>query len=212
MTAPKRRGAAGLYDPQFEHDACAIGAVADPSSDPSHATLIKALDALDRLAHRGASGAEIDTPTATCPAHGEGGDRRFGAMTTRFSGKDGRVARLHAHEVSGPGDFAKSEGSDFELPADLVPLAMGLLQAQHEGLVDQLGLERDGHGNVLAGEEEWATSVAGVYACGDARRGQWLIVWAIADGRRCAAAVDRYLAALDGGVRGDDLAPALAAG
>jgi glutamate synthase (NADPH) small chain len=133
-------------------------------------------------------------------------------MTTRCSGKHGRVARLHAHEVSGPAVFAKIEGSDFEPPADLVPLATGLLHPQHEGLVHQLGLERDARGNALAGEEDWAASVAGVYACGDARRGQSLIVWAIAEGRRCAAAVDRYLAALDGGVRGDDLAPALAAG
>ena len=95
-------------------------------------------------------------------------------MTTRLSGKHGRVARLHAHEVSGPADFAKIEGSDFEPPADLVPLATGLLHPQHEGLVHQLGLERDARGNALAGEEDWAASVAGVYACGDARRGQSL--------------------------------------
>ncbi|HEV2773795.1 MAG TPA: FAD-dependent oxidoreductase, partial [Thermoleophilaceae bacterium] len=148
----------------------------------------------------------------TSPAHEEGGDRRFGALTTRFSGENGRVARLHGHEVGGPPNFEKVEGSEFELPADLVLLAMGFLHPQHDGLVEQLGLERDGRGNVLASEEEWATSVPGVYACGDARRGQSLIVWAIAEGRRCAATVDRYLAGLDDGVTGDDLVPALAAG
>jgi glutamate synthase (NADPH/NADH) small chain len=146
----------------------------------------------------------------TSPAHEEGGERRFGAMTTEFSGEDGRVARLHGFEVSGPPDFPKVEGSEFELPADLVLLAMGFLHPRHEGLVDQLGLERDGRGNVLANEEEWATSVPGVYACGDARRGQSLIVWAIAEGRSCAAAVDRYLAGLDGKSQ-EGKAPAAAA-
>ncbi|MBA3370207.1 MAG: glutamate synthase subunit beta [Thermoleophilaceae bacterium] len=133
----------------------------------------------------------------TSPAHEEGGERRFGAMTTEFSGEAGRVSRLHGYEVGGPPDFAKIEGSDFELPADLVLLAMGFLHPQHDGLVEQLGLERDGRGNVLADEEAWETSTAGVFACGDSRRGQSLIVWAIAEGRRCAAAVDLYLARLD---------------
>jgi glutamate synthase (NADPH) small chain len=150
----------------------------------------------------------------TSPAHEEGGERRFGAMTTSFSGEDGRVARLHGHEVGPPPEFAKIAGSDFELPADLVLLAMGFLHPEHDGLVEQLGLDRDGRGNVLASEAEWATSAPGVFACGDARRGQSLIVWAIDEGRKCAEAVDRYLAQLDDGVEGDedDLAPLLATG
>ena len=148
----------------------------------------------------------------TSPAHEEGGERRFGAMTTGFTGEHGRVARLHGHEVAGPPAFEKIEGSDFELPADLILLAMGFLHPQQEGLVDQLGLERDGRGNVLANDEEWETSAPGVFACGDARRGQSLIVWAIAEGRKCAAAVDRHLAGLDGDAAGDELAPALASG
>jgi glutamate synthase (NADPH/NADH) small chain len=147
----------------------------------------------------------------TSPAHEEGGERRFGAMTTHLSGADGRVERLHGHEVGPPPDFAKVEGSEFELPADLVLLAMGFLHPQHEGLVEQLGVERDARGSVRADEDAWETSQPGVFACGDARRGQSLIVWAIAEGRGCAAAVDRYLAGLDedrpGGVE-----PALAAG
>jgi glutamate synthase (NADPH/NADH) small chain len=148
----------------------------------------------------------------TSPAHEEGGERRFGAMTTSFSGENGRVTRLHGHEVGPPPDFEKVEGSDFELPADLVLLAMGFLHPEPEGPIEQLGLERDGRGNVLASEGEWATSVPGVFACGDARRGQSLIVWAIAEGRKCAEAADRYLARLDEGIGGDedDLAPLLA--
>jgi glutamate synthase (NADPH/NADH) small chain len=148
----------------------------------------------------------------TSPAHEEGGERRFGAMTTSFSGENGRVTRLHGHEVGPPPDFEKVEGSDFELPADLVLLAMGFLHPEPEGPIEQLGLERDGRGNVLASEREWATSVPGVFACGDARRGQSLIVWAIAEGRKCAEAADRYLARLDEGIGGDedDLAPLLA--
>jgi glutamate synthase (NADPH/NADH) small chain len=131
------------------------------------------------------------------PAHEEGGERRFGAMTTEFSGENGRVERLHGYEVSGPPDFAKVEGSDFELPADLVLLAMGFLHPEHGEMIEQLRLERDGRGNVLASEDSWTTSVPGVFACGDARRGQSLIVWAIAEGRRCAGAVDAHLARLD---------------
>jgi glutamate synthase (NADPH) small chain len=140
----------------------------------------------------------------TSPAHEEGGERRFGAMTTEFSGEDGRVRRLHGYEVSGPPDFTKVEDSDFELPADLVLLAMGFLHPEHDGLVEQLDLDRDRRGNVLASEEAWETSTSGVFACGDARRGQSLIVWAIAEGRRCAAAVDSYLARLDAGGIEDD--------
>ncbi|HYZ70799.1 MAG TPA: glutamate synthase subunit beta [Thermoleophilaceae bacterium] len=147
----------------------------------------------------------------TSPAHEEGGERRFGAMTTHLSGADGRVERLHGHEVGPPPDFAKVEGSEFELPADLVLLAMGFLHPQHEGLVEQLGVERDARGSVRADEDAWETSQPGVFACGDARRGQSLIVWAIAEGRECAAAVDRYLAGLDED-RAGGLEPALAAG
>ena len=149
----------------------------------------------------------------TSPAHEEGGERVFGAMTTHFSGENGRVAKLHGHHVGPPPAFEKVEGSEFELPADLVLLAMGFIHPKHEGLVEQLAVDLDGRGNVLASEEEWATSVSGVFACGDARRGQSLIVWAISEGRKCAAAVDRYLAELDGEADpyGVGAVPALAA-
>jgi len=127
----------------------------------------------------------------TSPAHEEGGERRFSVMTTSFSGEDGRVTHLHGQEVGPPPDFAKVDGSDFTIPADLVLLAMGFLHPQHEGLVAGLGVDLDSRGNVAAAD--YAASVPGVFAAGDARRGQSLVVWAVAEGRQCARSVDRWL-------------------
>ena len=101
---------------------------------------------------------------------------------------------------NGSVSFEKVEGSEFELECDLVLLAMGFVGPERVGLLEQLGVELDARGNV-ARDEEWATSVPGVYVCGDMGRGQSLIVWAIAEGRACAAAVDRALT-------GDTLLPA----
>jgi len=127
----------------------------------------------------------------TSAAHEEGGERQFSVMTTSFSGDDGRVTHLNGHEVEPPPSLEKVEGSEFTIPADLVLLAMGFLHPQHPGIVEQLGVELDQRGNVAT--EDYASSVPGVFACGDARRGQSLIVWAIAEGRAAAAAVDRRL-------------------
>jgi len=147
----------------------------------------------------------------TSAAHEEGGERRFSAMTTSFTGDDGRVRELHGHEVGAPPAFDKIEGSEFIIPADLVLLAMGFLHPQHEGVVEQLGVELDGRGNVAC--DDYASSVPGVFACGDARRGQSLIVWAIAEGRQAARAADRHLHGLDApDLEGEDLIEALAAG
>jgi glutamate synthase (NADPH/NADH) small chain len=146
----------------------------------------------------------------TSAAHEEGGDRRFRVMTTGFSGSNGRVEALHGHEVGDPPSFDKVEGSEFTIPADLVLLAMGFLHPQREGLLEQLGLELDGRGNVAT--DDYASSVPGVFACGDARRGQSLIVWAIAEGRQAARAADRHLHGLDSpDLEGEDLIEALAA-
>ena len=148
----------------------------------------------------------------TSPAHEEGGERRFSVMTTAFSGEDGRVTRLHGHEVGPPPSFEKMEGTEFELRADLVLLAMGFLHPEQDTVVEQLGLALDPRGNVLASEDDYAASVPGVFTAGDARRGQSLIVWAIAEGRKCAASVERYLASL-GPADGDEgRAPELVAG
>jgi glutamate synthase (NADPH/NADH) small chain len=146
----------------------------------------------------------------TSAAHEEGGERRFSIMTESFSGRDGRVAELRGHEVGPPPEFAKVDGSDFTIPAELVLLAMGFLHPQHEGLVEQLGVELDGRGNVAT--EDYASSVPGVFACGDARRGQSLIVWAIAEGRQAARAADRHLNGLDReDLEGEDLVALMAA-
>src|SRR4029453_7580833 len=98
-------------------------------------------------------------------------------MTTTLVGEDGKVKKLRGHEVGPPPEFKKIEGSEFEIEADLVLLAMGFLHPQHEGIVEQFGLETDSRGNIA--DENFATSVEGVFAAGDARRGQSLIVWAI---------------------------------
>jgi glutamate synthase (NADPH/NADH) small chain len=134
----------------------------------------------------------------TSSAHEEGCDRVFSVNTECFLGDDaGRVRALRAHEVEqvftdGRMSFRKIEGSDFELPCELVLLAMGFVGPERGGLLDQLGVELDGRGNV-ARDETWATNVDGVFVCGDMGRGQSLIVWAIAEGRSCAAAVDGWL-------------------
>ncbi|MFM8791767.1 MAG: glutamate synthase subunit beta, partial [Solirubrobacterales bacterium] len=120
----------------------------------------------------------------------ERGEQDFSVTTTSFAGEDGRVTHLNAARAAAEPPFAPVEGSDFEIPADLVLLAMGFLHPE-QGLPDALGCDLDGKGNVKAGTYE--TSVQGVFAAGDARRGQSLIVWAINEGRQCARMVDRYL-------------------
>jgi glutamate synthase (NADPH) small chain len=132
----------------------------------------------------------------TSGAHEEGGERRYSVMTTHLTGEDGKVKQLHGHEVGPPPEFNKIEGSEFTIEADLVLLAMGFLHPQHEGIVEQFGLETDGRGNIV--DDEFATSVEGVFAAGDARRGQSLIVWAIAEGRQAARATDAWLQAQGG--------------
>ena len=84
-------------------------------------------------------------------------------------------------------------GSDFILKADLVLLAMGFVHPVHEGMLDELGADRDQRGNVLADDNDYQTSVSKVFAAGDMRRGQSLVVWAIREGRQCARAVDEFL-------------------
>lgn len=129
----------------------------------------------------------------TSSAHEEGGDRVFSVNTEAFLGSDGRVTGLRAHQVRRrQGKFEKVDGTDFELAADLVLLALGFVGPERPGLLTDLGVEFDGRGNV-ARNADFATSVPGVYVAGDMGRGQSLIVWAIAEGRAAAANVDRYL-------------------
>jgi glutamate synthase (NADPH/NADH) small chain len=127
-------------------------------------------------------------------AHEEGGERLYSVNTERFLGDEqGNVRALLLHEVERvDGRFSKVEGTERELRAELVLLAMGFTGAQREGLVDGLGLEVDGRGNVVRDGEFMAT-VPGVFVAGDVGRGQSLIVWAIAEGRAAAGACDAWL-------------------
>ncbi|HYM14696.1 MAG TPA: glutamate synthase subunit beta [Dehalococcoidia bacterium] len=127
-------------------------------------------------------------------AHEEGGERVFSVNTERFVGDDaGTVRALVAHEVRlVDRRFEKVDGTDFEIPCELVLLALGFVGPERDGLLEGLGVEFDPRGNV-ARDGAFMTSVPGVFACGDLGRGQSLIVWAIAEGRSCAAAVDRRL-------------------
>jgi glutamate synthase (NADPH/NADH) small chain len=130
----------------------------------------------------------------TSSAHEEGGERLFAVNTERFVGdEDGHVRGIELVDVElVDGRFTPVEGSGRTLPADLVLLAMGFTGPQRTGLLEALEVELDGRGNV-ARDGGWATNVPGVYVAGDMGRGQSLIVWAIAEGRSAAAAVDRAL-------------------
>ena len=132
-------------------------------------------------------------------AHEEGGVRDYGILTKSFSGNDGKLERLHAVRIEwsqpengGRPSMAEVPGSEFEVEAELVLLAMGFLHPQHDGLLEQLGVDFDGRGNVSLGEDRMS-SVPGVFAAGDSARGQSLVVWAIAEGRETARAIDLYL-------------------
>ncbi|PKZ63720.1 glutamate synthase [Gordonia terrae] len=141
------------------------------------------------------------TPWPTYPlmyrvssAHEEGGERVFSVNTEQFTGDDGKVTGLKAHEVQmRDGRFEKVEGSDFELEADLVLLAMGFVGPEREDLLDKMGVEYDPRGNVKRDNSFAAVGLPGVFVAGDAGRGQSLIVWAIAEGRSAAAAADEFL-------------------
>jgi glutamate synthase (NADPH/NADH) small chain len=127
-------------------------------------------------------------------AHEEGGDRVYSVSTKEFLGDEqGNVRALRLVEVEmRDGRFEEVAGSEHEIPADLVLLAMGFTGPEQEGLVSQLGVDLDDRGNVSR-DDAYMSSVDGVFVAGDAGRGQSLIVWAIAEGRAAAAAVDTYL-------------------
>ena len=135
----------------------------------------------------------------TSSAHEEGGERLFSVTTTEFADDgSGSVRALRGHQVEmrmedgGPPVFEEVPGTAFELECELVLLAMGFLGTERRGAVAELGVEVGPRGTVVA-DANWATNVDGVFVCGDQTRGQSLIVWAIAEGRSCAAAVDRWL-------------------
>jgi len=127
-------------------------------------------------------------------AHEEGGERVYAVSTQAFLGDDeGRVRALRLVEVQlTDGRFTPVEGSERDIPAQLVLLAMGFTGPERGPLLEQLGVELDARGNITR-DGDYTSSVPGVFVAGDAGRGQSLIVWAIAEGRSCAAAVDRWL-------------------
>jgi glutamate synthase (NADPH) small chain len=126
-------------------------------------------------------------------SHEEGGVRDWSVATTHFTGdENGNVKKLHGTRVGPPPDFAPLPGTEFTLDVDLVLLAMGFTGPVRGGLVEQLGCELDQRGNLKTGPD-YQTSVPNVFAAGDARRGQSLVVWAITEGRKAARAVDLQL-------------------
>jgi glutamate synthase (NADPH/NADH) small chain len=135
-------------------------------------------------------------------SHEEGDVRDWAVATKEFVGDAGghvrklRAVRLEWKPVDPSGrraGFEEIAGSEFEIPADLVLLAMGFVHPVHEGLVTELGVEKDERGNVKADFKNFNTSIDKVFVAGDARRGQSLVVWALAEGRKAARAIDLYL-------------------
>jgi glutamate synthase (NADPH/NADH) small chain len=132
-------------------------------------------------------------------SHEEGCHRDWAVATKRFEGRDGKVEKLIAARVAWQKDangqmvMREVPGSEFEMKADLVLLAMGFLGPVQTGLLEQLAVGRDPRGNVAADTENYRTSLPKVFAAGDMRRGQSLVVWAIREGRQCARAVDEFL-------------------
>ncbi len=126
-------------------------------------------------------------------SHEEGGIRDWAINSIRFTGDEhGNVQQLHATRVGPPPKFEALEGTEFTLDVDLVLLAMGFLGPVRTGMIEELGLELDARGNIAT--KDYMSSVDGIFAAGDMRRGQSLVVWAISEGRKAAAAVDRFLA------------------
>ena len=127
----------------------------------------------------------------TSSSHEEGAERDFSVLTQKFSGDHGRVKKLHCIRVDDK--FKPIAGTEFELRGDLVLLAMGFVHPVHEGMIEQLGVALDQRGNVQADTNSYVSSNPKVFACGDMRRGQSLVVWAIREGRQAAHSIDKFL-------------------
>ena len=127
----------------------------------------------------------------TSSSHEEGVIRDFAVLTTKFTGENSQVKKLHCARADAK--FQPIIGTEFELPADLVLLAMGFVHPVHEGIIKTLQLDLDPRGNVKADQLAYQTSQPKVFAAGDMRRGQSLVVWAIREGRQCAHAIDKFL-------------------
>jgi glutamate synthase (NADPH/NADH) small chain len=134
----------------------------------------------------------------TSSSHEEGCERMWSVDTVSLDGENGQVTQINCVKVEwkqegGRWVMSKISGSEFSLKADLVLLAMGFVHPVHEGMLNELGVAMDERKNVKANTQDYRTSVDKVFAAGDMRRGQSLVVWAIREGRQCARAVDEYL-------------------
>jgi glutamate synthase (NADPH/NADH) small chain len=137
----------------------------------------------------------------TTTSHEEGVSRHWAINTREFIGdENGNLKALKVVQLNWksstdgrPAGFEEVPGTEREIPCELALLAMGFVHTQHEGLVNELGVELDDRGNIKAGETAYQTSISKVFSCGDSRRGQSLVVWAISEGRECARKVDEYL-------------------
>jgi glutamate synthase (NADPH/NADH) small chain len=127
----------------------------------------------------------------TSSSQAEGAKREYAVLTQKFSGENGKVQKLHCVQVDE--NFKPLPGTEFELQAQLVLLAMGFVHPVHEGLLKTLGVDLDPRGNVRANTADYKTSQPKVFSAGDMRRGQSLVVWAIREGRLCARAIDAFL-------------------
>lgn len=127
----------------------------------------------------------------TSSSQEEGAERDFSVMTQKVLGENGVVTGIECCKVDDA--MQPIAGSSFVLPADLVLLAMGFIHPIHEGLLDEISVERDARGNVAADTQTYETSAEKIFACGDMRRGQSLVVWSIREGRQCAREVDLFL-------------------
>jgi glutamate synthase (NADPH) small chain len=127
----------------------------------------------------------------TSSSHEEGVARDFAVLTSKFSGENGTVKKLHCVRVDAK--MKAIPGSEFEIAADLVLLAMGFVHPVHEGMIQSLDLALDQRGNISATTDDYRTSIENVFTAGDMRRGQSLVVWAIREGRQAAHAVDKFL-------------------
>jgi glutamate synthase (NADPH/NADH) small chain len=124
-------------------------------------------------------------------SHEEGVTREFAVLTKKFTGENGQVKKLHCTHVDA--QFKPVPGTEFEIDADLVLLAMGFVHPLHEGMLKALDVALDQRGNVSADTNSYQTSIPKVFTAGDMRRGQSLVVWAIREGRQAAHAVDKFL-------------------
>jgi glutamate synthase (NADPH/NADH) small chain len=130
----------------------------------------------------------------TSSSHEEGAERDWSVLTKRVIGANGDVTGLECVRIEWDGrNFSEVEGSEFILKADLIFLAMGFVGPKRRGMLDRAGVKLDDRGNVAANVTDYATSEDNVFACGDMRRGQSLVVWAIREGRQAARSVDEAL-------------------